>query len=128
MQLDAFSCKSTGKLLENYCNTLVHIVHKVRCDSALAALDRVIQKVRLASPETFAEVQKELQAPLKECCDCYILLQDVKCQKYVCERDDGGFFLSAFCLTQEILEVELENTGSQKERIKEARTARTKQL
>lgn len=44
------------------------------------AIRRVIQKVRLASPETFAEVQKELQ---------------------------------------EILEVELENTGSQKERIKE---------
>jgi hypothetical protein len=51
-----------------------------------------------------------------------------KCQEYVCERDDGGFFLSAFCLTQEILEVELENTGSQKERIKEARAARAKQL
>eukprot|EP00913_Durusdinium_trenchii_P001142 g1050.t1 len=44
------------------------------------AIRRVIQKVRLASPETFTEVQKELQ---------------------------------------EILEVELENTGSQKARIKE---------
>ena len=44
------------------------------------AIRRVIQKVRLASPETFSEVQKELQ---------------------------------------EILGVELENTGSQKERIKE---------
>ncbi|CAE7721073.1 unnamed protein product, partial [Symbiodinium pilosum] len=44
------------------------------------AIRRVIQKVRLASPETFEEVQKELQ---------------------------------------EILRVELENTGSQKERIKE---------
>ncbi|CAJ1363675.1 unnamed protein product [Effrenium voratum] len=44
------------------------------------AIRRVIQKVRLASPETFAEVQKELQ---------------------------------------EILAVELPNTGSQKERIKE---------
>ncbi|CAE7206980.1 P67 [Symbiodinium necroappetens] len=44
------------------------------------AIRRIIQKVRLASPETFEEVQKELQ---------------------------------------EILRVELENTGSQKERIKE---------
>ncbi|CAE7230814.1 unnamed protein product [Symbiodinium natans] len=44
------------------------------------AIRRVIQKIRLASPETFDEVQKELQ---------------------------------------EILRVELENTGSQKERIKE---------
>ena len=58
---------------------------------------RVIQKVRLASPETFEEVQKELQAgPLKHN-----------------PSAKGELF-------QEILEVELENTGSQKARIKEA--------
>ena len=66
---------------------------------------RVIQKIRLASPETFDEVQKELQAPAHSTWE----------QSWL--RQDGT---SCAQCPEEILRVELENTGSQKERIKEA--------
>ena len=70
-------------------------------DSALstACRCRVIQKVRLASPETFAEVQKELQA-LTECCTesqsavsilCQFVQKDVKSMCENCEREMVAF-------------------------------------
>ena len=97
---------------DHYSVTIVIIVHNSCTNSAQSEIReigdsalsttcrcRVIQKVRLASPETFAEVQKELQA-LTECCTesqsaviilCQFVQKDVKSMCEICEREMVAF-------------------------------------